>query len=289
VARPGCEDRVRNDIGKMPAPVMRMTAQKVCTDRTHRDDESAEPHQVAAPPAEEGDEERIVRVPAAAVVVLEERVGSLTLVRVLAVERLGEDADLAWRAWGAGMRRRVKAVLSRHEHGTCRKHDSRVVQDIRVIELDEILNRLLHEGMVLLGKHKVVGNADRDGARQNDGVDKQWVDALETADVEVEINTAVVVEDKVADCVCALDRVLVCVEGGQKPGVVGCQEVAGFYVCPEHVFAVHAGSASIAGVRETDVLIRHQVSTSLADRSPPIPKVFVPPSLMKDTRYPLWS
>ena len=59
------------------------------------------------------------------------------------------------------------------------------------------------------------------------------VDGRRTHIVEIDVYTAIVVEDKVANSVCALDGLRVVVKGFQKPGVLSCYELAGLGICPE--------------------------------------------------------
>ena len=48
----------------------------------------------------------------------------------------------------------------------------------------------------------------------------------ETYIIEVYVYTTKVVENKVSDCVCALDGLRVVIEGGEEPGIFGCYELA---------------------------------------------------------------
>ena len=100
------------------------------------------------------------------------------------------------------------------------------------------MDRLGHEWMVLLGKHEVVGYANWDRPGKDDGEGEQRVDWALAANVNVHVDTTIMVEDEVADGVGTLDGVLVRVKGIEEPGVLGRDELARAGVCPEHVLAV---------------------------------------------------
>lgn len=164
--------------------------------------------------------------------------GSLACLSILPIKRLGEDTDFASRAfWGWRMVRGICSVLSGQEHGPSGKHDSRVIEDPAEVELHEAVDGLGHEGMMLLGEHKVIGYTDRLGSGENDGVDQERVHGAETTDVEVDVDTAIVVEDEVADNVGSLDGVCITVEGVEEPTVVLGDELTGTGIGPKHVLA----------------------------------------------------
>lgn len=54
------------------------------------------------------------------------------------------------------MRSSVESVLCRDEHGTGGKHDGGIVENPVVVEGDEVMNGLSHEGVALLGEHEIV-------------------------------------------------------------------------------------------------------------------------------------
>ena len=53
-----------------------------------------------------------------------------------------------------------------------------------MIEGDEVVDCLSHEGMGRFGKHQVVGNADRVCDGENDGVGKERIHRAETTNVQ---------------------------------------------------------------------------------------------------------
>lgn len=190
-------------------------------------------HQPHAPDAQERPQPCIVRVPAATVEVREERVGCLSFLRVLAVQALRQDANVSSRVLRRrGVRSRVESVLGRHEHGTRREHDSGVVEDVVYVEGDETADDLFHEWVSFRTGHEVVTDADRDSLGEGDLEPEERVDVAVATNVEVHVNTPVVVQDEVADSVCALDVVLIPVEGGEEPGIVLCNELSGHGVGP---------------------------------------------------------
>jgi hypothetical protein len=95
--------------------------------------------------------------------------------------------------------------------------------------------------MTLGGKHEVVGHADRDCLWEDDLVVEQGIESVKTADVEVEVNAAVMKEDEIADGVGALDGPLVAVKRAEEPRVMLLDEVTRRLVCPEDVLAARRG------------------------------------------------
>jgi len=65
------------------------------------------------------------------------------------------------------------------------------------------------EGMAGDGAQDVVADAGGCGETGEGGKDEQGIETSIGGDIEIEICTSVVVEDKIADCVCALDIVWV--------------------------------------------------------------------------------
>lgn len=102
---------------------------------------------------------------------------------------------------------------------------------------DEIANRLGHKWVVLLDEHEVVGHSDRDGARENHGEGEERVHGPLAADVQVNVHSAIMIEDEVANGVSPLDRVGVAVEGIEEPGVLLRDELTRACVCPKLVLA----------------------------------------------------
>jgi len=66
-------------------------------------------------------------MPAAAIIMGEERMRSLFWIGILAVKRFGQDSNISWLVWHDGVRRSVEAILEREEHGSCGEHDSGIV------------------------------------------------------------------------------------------------------------------------------------------------------------------
>jgi hypothetical protein len=58
-------------------------------------------------------------------------------------------------------------------------------------------------------------------------------DGLVTKGIHIEIYSAIMIENEVADRVCALDRERVVIPGIQEPGVFGGQKVASPLISPE--------------------------------------------------------
>jgi hypothetical protein len=110
---------------------------------------------------------------------------------IFAIERLWENANFGESS--LGMRSGVDTVLRREEHGSCREHDSGIVEDPGMVKRDEVVDGLLKEGMALFSKHEVVGDTDGDGLGKNHGILEQGVHGAETADVEVYVDAAIVV------------------------------------------------------------------------------------------------
>lgn len=63
---------------------------------------------------------------------------------------------------------RVETILGRHEHGTGREHDRRVVEDVVDVEGDEAPSNLLHERMPRRARHEVVADTDWNGLGEDD-------------------------------------------------------------------------------------------------------------------------
>ncbi|KAI3475437.1 hypothetical protein L1887_63205 [Cichorium endivia] len=210
------------------------------------DDAEAENDEHAAVLAQKDEEACVVGVPAGSVKVGEEGVGRIDGFDVLAVERLREHADaleacvglLGRRGEGGPVHVDVEAVGGGDEHGPGGEHDGGVVGEVLVVEVDEVVDELVHEGMRLGCEHDVVGDADGDGLGEDDLEAEEGVEAAEAANVEVHVDAAVVVEDKVADGVGTLDGVRVGVKDGEEPVVVLFDEASRRGVGPEHVFVV---------------------------------------------------
>ena len=103
------------------------------------------------------------------------------------------------------------------EHGACGEHDSGVVDDPRVVKAHEVVDGLLQERMSFFCEHEVVGDSYGNCLWQNDGVDKKWIQRFQAPDIKINVDTAIVVENKVPDGVCTLDRVDIVVERIKEP------------------------------------------------------------------------
>ena len=131
----------------------------------------------------------------------------------------------------------VETVLGGQEHRPGGEHDGRVIEDPRVIESDEVVDSLRHKRMPLLGKHEVIGNADRYRFGEDDGVCEEGVEGSKATNVQIDVHAAIVVEDEIPNGVGSLDGVGVSVEGVQEPGVMLGNEHPGTRVRPEHILA----------------------------------------------------
>lgn len=54
------------------------------------------------------------------------------------------------------MRREVNSILSGKEHGASGEHYGGIIDNPFVIEVDKVMDGLIHEGMALGSEHKVV-------------------------------------------------------------------------------------------------------------------------------------
>lgn len=107
----------------------------------------------------------------------------------------------------------VDAVLGGQEHGPGGEHDGRVVEDPVVIERDEVVDRLRHEGMTLFREHEVIGNTNRYRFGEDNWEYEERVERAKAADVQIDVHASIVVENEIPNCVGSLNRVRVCVEG----------------------------------------------------------------------------
>jgi len=174
-------------------------------------------------------------VPAAGVEMREEGMGCFRWVDIFSVKGFGQYPDL--RDGHVDMFSDVETILYRQEHGTCGKHDGWIVDEPRMVEGAEVVDGLLEKRVALFGEHEVVGNSDRDSLWKDDGVYKKRVNGTPTADVEIHVNAAIMIEDEVADSVSTLDGISVVVERVQEPWIMGCNEFARAGIRPEHVLA----------------------------------------------------
>ena len=97
-------------------------------------------------------------MPAAPVEVGEEGMRSLALLRVLSVQRFGQDANFIKVSSGVGGC--IEAILGRQEHGSRGEHDGGIIEDPGVIKSGEIVDCLLEEGVALLCENEVIGDTN---------------------------------------------------------------------------------------------------------------------------------
>lgn len=129
-------------------------------------------------------------------------------------------------------------------------------------------NRLLHEGMSFHREHEVVGHADGDRFGQDYFVVKEGVYPSQAADIEIHVNSAIVVEHKIPDSICALYRILVVVECLEEPHVVVFNKLPRGLVGPQHVFAAEQQSALHPFRAPGDSLVGHEIFAALRDDAP---------------------
>jgi hypothetical protein len=171
--------------------------------------------------AQETDESGVVRMPTATIEMGEERVGCLFWLNILSIKRLGKNADFATGlSWGKGMGGCVKAVLRREKHGAGGKHNSGIVENPIMVKGNQVVNSLSHERVFLFRKHEIVRDADGYGARKNDGEDKEGIQTTQAANVEVDVDAAVVMEDEVANGIRSLNGIWVRIKRVEEPAVV---------------------------------------------------------------------
>ena len=86
--------------------------------------------------------------------------------------------------------------------------------------------------MFFFGKHEVIGDTNGDGAREDDRKDEERIHTTNTSNVEVHIDTAIMMKDKIADGVRPLDGIGVRIKGVEKPMIMLRNELARACVCP---------------------------------------------------------
>lgn len=195
---------------------------------------------------QEDQESCIVSVPARSVKVAEKGIGRIDGLDVFTVQTLWQHSDtletclgLLGCAWeGRSVSVNIQTVRCRYEHGTRGEHDGRVVGKVLMVESDEVVDELIHERMPFGRDDNVIGNADRNGLWQDDLESQKRVEATETANVKIHVDTTVVMKHKVANGVCALNGIRIAIKDGQEPIVVLCDEFARVCVGPELVFVV---------------------------------------------------
>jgi len=86
--------------------------------------------------------------------------------------------------------------------------------------------------------HNIVADSSRDCSTDPSWVAKERVETTVTAIVEIDVDSAVEMENEVADRVSALNGIKVRVEGYEEPGVFYCDKGSGHLVGPELVLVV---------------------------------------------------
>ena len=118
----------------------------------------------------------------------------------------------------------VKAVLRRKEHRTSREHYSGIIQYPRMVEIDEIVDSLLKQRVVLFCKHKVVRNANGNGLWKDDGEYEERIDWAKASNIQIDIDTSIMIENKVPNSVSTLDGICIIVKGIEKPRIMLCDK-----------------------------------------------------------------
>lgn len=120
------------------------------------------------------------------------------------------------------------------------EHNSRVVGEVLVIESRKSVDSAVHESRPLGREDQVVGNTDRLGDGKNDlpVTLQERVQTSSTADIEVHVNAAEVMQNKVSDRVRSLDWELVRVIHVKVSRVMRGNEFSREIVSPKHVLAV---------------------------------------------------
>jgi hypothetical protein len=91
----------------------------------------------------------------------------------------------------------IKAILRRKEHRTSGEHYGRIVQHPGMIEIDKIMDGLLKQWVVFLCKHKVVRYTNGNSFRKNDGVYEERIHWTKASNIQIDINTSKIMENKV--------------------------------------------------------------------------------------------
>jgi hypothetical protein len=163
----------------------------------------------------------------------EEGMWSLFRLGVLSIKRLWKNADFATRhIWRKRLGGHVETILRREEHGAGGKHDCGVVENPIMVKGNQVVDSLSHEWVFLFRKHEVVRDADGYGTREDDGKDEEGVQRTKATNVEVHVNTAIMVEDEVADGIRPLDSIGVRIKLVEKPAVILRDKLARTGICP---------------------------------------------------------
>lgn len=138
-----------------------------------------------------------------------------------------------------------------------------------MIERDEVVDRLRHEGVPLFREHEVIGNTNRYGFWEDNWEYEERVERAKAADVQIDVHPSIMMEDKIPNCVGSLNGVRVCVECVQEPGIVLGNELSRTRVRPEHILAV-TDTLSIARAGGGGVsLVGHHFPATVRNALPP--------------------
>lgn len=105
---------------------------------------------------------------------------------------------------------------------------------------------------------------------------------LGTYVVEINISSTVVGEYKVPNRVCALDGVVVAIEGVQEPRVLGGNEVARLFVCPELGSGLERDERVWVRSAYNIFIVRVQVDTALLRLDPDLGNGLILVGLVND-------
>jgi len=124
------------------------------------------------------------------------------------------------------------------EEWTRAAHDSDVGQNPVAIVIPELFNHAHEERVVRHGAHGIIGNSGGHCLAHPGRVREQRFELAVAAIVQINIDTAEVVEDEVADGVGALDGVWVVLEGLVEPLVFILDELHASLIGPQLVFPI---------------------------------------------------
>ena len=81
-----------------------------------------------------------------------------------------------------------------------------------MIEGDEVVDRLRHEGMPLFREHEIIGNTNGYRFGEDNRKDEERIERTKAADVQVDVYASVVMENEISDCVGSLNGIGIGVE-----------------------------------------------------------------------------
>jgi hypothetical protein len=149
------------------------------------------------------------------------------------------------------------------EERSGRGHDGDVWQRPAAVVVGQGVDRLQEEGVAGNGAHSVVGDTGRDGFADPRWISEKGVKAAiaslccvsaarsdgvySTYIIQVNVDSAKVVQHKVSNGIGALDGVRIAVKGLEKPWVFGTDELPRLLVGPE-LYAVSLGAYCLSSV-----------------------------------------